>query len=156
MPDKKCKWHLNLLQLLQIAYRSKRASFQRKKDAKSLHYSNFLRPEGTISFLDDQRAYKSFMCLGRLPPKRGRTTQAPRTILRKAMLCITTCAMRHSADHRHSCLPLLVRQRAHIDHSNTYHVYHTILRFVNKIEQYIADILAGKVNRFCLFLLVCM
>ena len=29
-----------------------------KKDAKSLRYSNFLRPEGTISFLDDQRAYK--------------------------------------------------------------------------------------------------
>ena len=29
-----------------------------KKDAKSLRYSNFLRPEGTISFLGDQRAYK--------------------------------------------------------------------------------------------------
>ena len=71
------------------------------------------------------------MCPGKLSPKRDSTTQAPRTILRKAMLCITTCAMRHSADHRHSCLPLLVRQRAHIDHSNTYHIYHNILRFVN-------------------------
>ena len=102
-----------------------------KKDAKSLRYSNFLRPEGTISFLDDQRAYKSFMCLGRLPPKRDRTTQAPRTILRKAMLCITTCAMRHSADHRCKHLPLLVRQRAHIDHSNIHHIYHNILCYVN-------------------------
>lgn len=68
------------------------------------------------------------MCPGKLSPKRDSTTQASRTILRKAMLCITTCAMRHSADHRHSCLPLLVRQRAHIDHSNTYHIYHNILR----------------------------
>lgn len=95
-----------------------------KKTQKVCITQTFCVQIGQHLSLMTQMAYKTFIRQDRLPLMRDSAILTPRTNQ-------ITCAMRHSADHRCKHLPLLVRQRAHIDHSNTYHIYHNILCIVN-------------------------
>ena len=95
---------------------------KRKKTQKVCITQTFCVLIGQYLSLMTETVYKIFIRQDRLTPIKDSTILTPRTNQ-------TTCAMRHSADHRCRHLPLLVRQRAHIDHQYTLFIpQHIVVR----------------------------